>query len=82
MVGKVYDGRLATPMVAERTTYTRDARCNRTGRRVRSRRRNRFGKRQGDRNLRGPFDLQANQGSFFESELLTPDAPNTGDGGN
>ena len=76
VVGKIYDGRLSTPMVAGRTTYTRDA-TGTTG--------------QGDvfaagvatavvsatggPNLIGTFNLLTDLvGNFFESILLSPNA--------
>ena len=74
--GKLYDGRLATPMAAERTTYTRDA-TGATGQvdvftagvgtaQVSA---------TGGANVGGPFALATDlAGSYFESKLLTPDA--------
>ena len=72
VVGKLYDGRLATPMVAERTSYARDATglvgqvdvfARGAGTALVS-----FA---GDPNVNGPFDLLGELGSFFASEVLT-----------
>jgi hypothetical protein len=76
VVGKIYDGRLATPVVAERTTYTRDA-TGATGQAdvfvagattaVVS--------ASGGPNLNSPLNLLTDLlGNFFESQLLSPDA--------
>ena len=75
VVGKLYDGRLATPMVAERTTYTRDA-TGLTGQADVFTRGAEAAivSATGGPNLGGPFGLLVDQGSFFESELLTPNA--------
>ena len=75
VVGKLYDGRLATPMVAERTTYARDAagltrQVDVFTRGVETA----IVNATGGPNLGGPFPLVGDQGSFFESALLTPDA--------
>ncbi len=75
VVGKLYDGRLATPMVAERTTYTRDA----TGSAGQvdvftSGTDTALVSATGGSNLGGPFNLLAELGNFFESILLSPDA--------
>ncbi|MGB5472045.1 MAG: thrombospondin type 3 repeat-containing protein [Gammaproteobacteria bacterium] len=76
VVGKVYDGRLATPMIAERTTYSRDAAG--TIRQV-----DVFTAGSGTAlvsftggpNVGGPFGpLVGNLGDFFGSELLNPNA--------
>ena len=74
MVGKVYDGVRATQLVAERTTYTRDA-SDATGQvdifaRGAGTASVSFS---GDGNVTGVLS-QDNQGNFFESELLAPDA--------
>ena len=74
VVGKVYDGRLATAMSAERVTYSRDA--GGTGQV------DVFARgavtasvtTEGGPNLGGPFSLFADQGNFFLSQLLTPNA--------
>ncbi len=75
VVGKVYDGRLATAMVAERVTYSRDASGNNgqvdvftQGAATAS------VTAEGGPNLGGPFGLVADQGSFFLSQPLTPNA--------
>jgi hypothetical protein len=74
VVGKVYDGRLATAMSAERLTYSRDAggtgqvdvftRGAATASVTAA----------GGPNLGGPFSLLADQGNFFLSQQLTPNA--------
>jgi hypothetical protein len=75
VVGRVYDGRLATPMVAERSTYSRDA-AGTTGQvdvftRGAESATVSF---TGDPNVGGPFTLLTLLGDFFESALLAPDA--------
>ncbi len=76
MVGKIYDGRLATPMVAERTTYARDAAgaigqvdVFTAGAQTAA------VSFTGDPNVGGPFTLMTDSvGNFFDSPLLSPDA--------
>ncbi len=76
VVGKIYDGRLATPMVAERTTYTRDvAGVNGQVDVFTSGAATALVSVTGDPNVGGPFSLLTdNLGDFFESVLLAPDA--------
>jgi len=74
--GKLYDGRLATPMAAERTTYSRDA-TGATGQVdvFTAGAGNAQVSATGGANVGGPFVLASDlAGSFFESKLLTPDA--------
>jgi hypothetical protein len=74
VTGKVYDGRLATPMVAERTTYARDATGTIAQVDVFSRgAETALVSFTGGPNVNGPFNLFGTLGSFFASELLTPD---------
>ncbi len=75
VVGKLYDGRLATAMAAERTTYTRDA-AGATGQAdvFTLGAESAIVTATGGPNLNGPFALVGDLGSFFESELLIPNA--------
>ena len=75
VVGKVYDGRLATAMGAERVTYSRDASGNAGQVDVFTRGAATASvTAEGGLNLGGPFSLFADQGNFFLSTLLTPNA--------
>jgi hypothetical protein len=74
VVGKVYDGQLATPMVAERTTYSRDAAAAGQADIFTAGADTAVVTATGGPNLGGPFNLLADTGSYFESILLTPDA--------
>ena len=74
--GKLYNGQLATPMVAGRTTYTRDA-TGTTGQVdvFTAGAASALVSATGGANVGGPFALLTDlAGSFFESRLLTPDA--------
>ena len=74
VVGRLYDDRLATPMVAERTTYTRDAAGNGQVDVFTRGAETAFVSFTGDANVGGPYSLLSLLGDFFESPLLTPDA--------
>ena len=73
VVGKIYDGNLATPMVAERTTYTRNVTGTSGQVDVFSQGVNTAQVTvTGGPNVNGPHNLLADLGNFFTSELLTP----------
>ena len=75
VAGKIYDGKLATPMVAERTTYTRNATGTSGQVDVFTQGANTaLVTVTGAPNVNGPHNLLSDQGNFFTSELLTPDS--------
>jgi len=76
VLGKLYDGRLATPMIFDRATYARDPTGSIAQVDVFT-----HGKStalvtfSGDPNVNGPFPMQTDgSGVFFASEFLLPDA--------